>query len=61
MGTMKDCGLAGGVALILFNQDVALPSLIFAIFTLIHINWLKYKMRHIISGQNNKKKEVIKI
>jgi hypothetical protein len=49
MGTMKDCGLAGGIALILFNQEVALPSLIFAIFTFIYMNWLKYKMRHIIN------------
>jgi BASS family bile acid:Na+ symporter len=56
MGTMKDCGLAGGIALILFNQEVALPSLIFAIFTLIHINWLKYKMRHNISDYNIIKK-----
>jgi BASS family bile acid:Na+ symporter len=47
MGTMKDCGLAGGIALILFNREVALPALIFAVFTLIHINWLKYRMKHI--------------
>ena len=53
MGTMKDCGLAGGIALILFNQEVALPSLIFAIFTLIHINWLKYKIKRINIGSNN--------
>jgi BASS family bile acid:Na+ symporter len=44
MGTMKDCGLAGGIALILFGREVALPSLIFAVFTFIHINWLKYKL-----------------
>jgi predicted Na+-dependent transporter len=47
MGTMKDCGLAGGIALILFNREVALPALIFAVFTLIHINWLKYKIKRI--------------
>ena len=54
MGTMKDCGLAGGIALILFNQEVALPSLIFAIFTFTYVNWLKYKMRHtnIVSNNN---------
>jgi BASS family bile acid:Na+ symporter len=49
MGTIKDCGLAGGIALILFNQEVALPSLIFAIFTFIYINWFKYKRRYIIN------------
>ena len=56
LGTMKDCGLAGGIALILFNQETALPSLIFAIFTFIYMNWLKYKMRHIINKSNNKEK-----
>jgi BASS family bile acid:Na+ symporter len=54
LGSMKDCGLAGGIALILFNQEVALPSLIFAIFTFIYMNWLKYKTRHIINDPNNK-------
>jgi bile acid:Na+ symporter, BASS family len=53
MGTMKDCGLAGGIALILFNRDVALPALIFAVFTLIHINWLKYKIKRINMASNN--------
>jgi BASS family bile acid:Na+ symporter len=59
LGTMKDCGLAGGIALILFNQETALPSLIFAIFTFIYMNWLKYKMRHIINKSNNKEKNTI--
>ena len=53
MGTMKDCGLAGGIALILFNREVALPALIFAVFTLIHINWLKYKIKRINIATNN--------
>jgi len=53
MGTMKDCGLAGGIALILFNRDAALPALIFAVFTLIHINWLKYKIKRINTASNN--------
>ena len=53
MGTMKDCGLAGGIALILFNREVALPALIFAVFTLIHINWLKYKIKRINIASNN--------
>lgn len=53
MGTMKDCGLAGGIALILFSREVALPSLIFAVFTFIHINWLKYKMGRLKEVSNN--------
>ena len=48
LGTMKDCGLAGGIALILFNRKTALPSLIFAVFTFIYINWFKYKRRYFI-------------
>ncbi len=59
LGTMKDCGLAGGIALILFNQEVALPSLIFAIFTFIYMNWLKYKVKHITNASNNKEKNAI--
>ena len=59
MGTMKDCGLAGGIALILFNRETALPSLIFAVFTFIYINWFKYKRRHIINGSNNEGKNAI--
>jgi BASS family bile acid:Na+ symporter len=56
LGTMKDCGLAGGIALILFNREVALPALIFAICTFIFMNWLKYKMRRTINGPNNSEK-----
>jgi BASS family bile acid:Na+ symporter len=52
LGTMKDFGLAGGIALTLFNQEVATPSLIFAFFTFIYMNWLRYRTRH-INSQNN--------
>ena len=53
LGTMKDCGLAGGIALTLFNQEVAIPALIFAFFTFIYMNWLRYKTRHINSSNND--------
>ena len=53
LGTMKDCGLAGGIALTVFNQEAAFPPLIFAIFTFIYMNWLKYRMRHIINHSSN--------
>jgi BASS family bile acid:Na+ symporter len=52
-GTMKECGLAGGIALTVFNQEVAIPSLIFAVFTYIYMNWLKFRFRHIASSDNN--------
>lgn len=47
LGTMKDYGLAGGIALTFFNPEVAIPSLVFAVFTFIYLNWLRYKTRHI--------------
>jgi predicted Na+-dependent transporter len=48
---MKDCGLAGGIALTLFNQEVAVPALIFAVFTFVYMNWLRFKTRN-ISGES---------
>lgn len=47
LGTMKDCGLAGAIALLVFSQETAVPPLIFSIFTFIYMNWIKYKTRHI--------------
>lgn len=55
-GTMKECGLAGGIALTVFNQEVALPALIFAVFTYIYMNWLKFRFRHIADSDNNQEK-----
>ncbi|HUN54708.1 MAG TPA: hypothetical protein VMU29_06075 [Smithella sp.] len=53
LGTMKDCGLAGGIAITVFNQEAAIPTLIFAIFTFIYMNWLKYRMKHITNNSNS--------
>jgi BASS family bile acid:Na+ symporter len=53
LGTMKDCGLAGGIALTVFSPEVAIPPLIFAIFTFIYMNWIKYRTRHITNSNNN--------
>jgi BASS family bile acid:Na+ symporter len=53
LGTMKNCGLAGGIALTVFSPEVALPSLIFAVFTFIYMNWIKYRTRHITNSDNN--------
>jgi predicted Na+-dependent transporter len=54
-GTMKECGLAGGIALTVFSPEVAIPSLIFAVFTYIYMNWLKFRFRHIADSDNNLK------
>jgi len=56
LGTMKNYGLSGGIALIFFTNEAAVPSLVFAGVTFIYTNWLKYKMRHIIGGS---KKSII--
>jgi BASS family bile acid:Na+ symporter len=40
LGTMKNCGLAGGIAMAVFNPQVALPALIFSVFTFINALWL---------------------
>jgi len=53
-GTMKEYGLAGGIALTVFNQEVAIPSLFFAIFTFIYMNWLKFSSRHTADSDNHK-------
>lgn len=53
LGTMKNCGLAGGIALTIFQPEVAVPALIFAIFTFISVSWIK------LSGRNKKKGENI--
>jgi hypothetical protein len=52
LGTMKDCGLAGAIALMVFSPEAAIPPLMFAVFTFIYMNWIKYKTRH-ITGSNN--------
>jgi bile acid:Na+ symporter, BASS family len=54
LGTMKDCGLAGAIALIVFSQEAAIPPLMFAFFTFIYMNWIKYKTRHITNSNDVK-------
>jgi BASS family bile acid:Na+ symporter len=42
-GTLKNYGLAGGIALYLFRPETALPAVIATVFMLIYIIWLGYK------------------
>ena len=42
LGTMKNYGLAGSIALYVFSADAALPALIFSIFMFIFGNVLKF-------------------
>ncbi|MFO7569795.1 MAG: hypothetical protein R6W75_08335 [Smithellaceae bacterium] len=40
-GTLKNYGLAGGIALLVFTPLTALPALIFSVFTVIYVTGLK--------------------
>lgn len=46
LGTMKNYGLAGGIALYLFNNEAAVPALIFSVFMFLNLAWLKFKVRN---------------
>jgi len=54
LGPMKNYGLSGGIALIIFSREAALPSLVFAIITFFYIIWLKYKMGHNIADSGKR-------
>jgi bile acid:Na+ symporter, BASS family len=45
LGTLKNCGLAAGLALCLFSKETALPAAVFMIFMMAYIGWLDFKMR----------------
>ena len=53
LGTMKNFGLAGGIALIVFKNEAAIPSIIFIFCLFIYELWLKYKSRKIRAAENN--------
>jgi len=45
LGTLKNYGLAGGLALTLFDRQTALPATVSTIFMFIYIAWLGFKVR----------------
>ena len=45
LGTLKNCGLAAGLALCLFSKEAALPAAVFMIFMMAYIGWLDFKVR----------------
>lgn len=45
LGTLKNYGIAGGIALALFNREATLPSTISAIIMILYIVWLQYRQR----------------
>jgi len=45
LGTLKNYGLAGGLALALFSKRTAVPATVSVIFMIIYIVWLGFKRR----------------
>ncbi len=50
LATMKNCGLAGGLALLVFSPEAAFAALAFAVVNFIYTNWLNYKK--VFQGKN---------
>ena len=46
LGTMKNYGLAGGIALYVFNNEAAAPALIFSVFMFLNSIWLQLRARN---------------
>lgn len=52
-GTMKNYGLAGGIALYVFNNEAALPALIFAVFMFGQVILMKFWARNDLPDQES--------
>ena len=49
LGTMKNYGLAAGISLYVFNNEAAVPALIFSVFLFLNALWLRFWFRKSIS------------
>lgn len=45
LGTLKNYGLAGGIALTFFNRESALPAAVCSVFLVLNIIWLDYRRK----------------
>lgn len=45
MGTLKNQGIAGSLAIALFDQEAAVPSAVYTIFMILYIMWLDLRRR----------------
>jgi bile acid:Na+ symporter, BASS family len=45
LGTLKNQGIAGGLAIALFDKEAALPSAVYSIFMILYIMWLDLRRR----------------
>jgi len=53
LGTLKNYGIAGGIALALFSREAAMPSTISAVVMILYIVWLEYRKRWPLPGPVN--------
>jgi BASS family bile acid:Na+ symporter len=47
LGTLKNYGIAGGLALALFSKKTAIPAAVSSVFMIIYIIWLDFEKRRI--------------
>jgi bile acid:Na+ symporter, BASS family len=45
LGTLKNYGLAGGLALALFSKKTSVPATVSAVFMIVYIIWLEFRVR----------------
>lgn len=45
LGTLKNYGLAGGLALALFSKKTSVPATVSAVFMIVYIIWLELKLK----------------
>jgi BASS family bile acid:Na+ symporter len=45
LGTLKNYGLAGGLALALFNKKTSVPATVSTVFMVVYIIWLEFRVR----------------
>jgi BASS family bile acid:Na+ symporter len=49
LGTLKNYGIAGGLALALFSKKTAIPATVSSVFMIVYIIWLDFQKRRISS------------
>ena len=45
LGTLKNQGIAGGLAIALFEKEAALPSAVYSIFMILYVMWLDWRQK----------------
>ncbi|MFA5756331.1 MAG: hypothetical protein WC883_04315 [Smithellaceae bacterium] len=50
LGTLKNQGIAGGLAIALFEKEAALPSAVYSVFMIVYVLWLDLRRRRTSSA-----------